>query len=212
MLNVDRLKLTYGRETILNGVSFQVQAGEVVGLIGANGAGKSSIIEIIAGVLRPTAGSVTLYDVPLQRRRDYQKMIGFVPQTIALTMHLTGRENVRQWGALKGLSGDALKREVERVGELCNLGDFWHKRITAQSGGMQRRINIAAGLIGSPRLLLLDEPTAGLDKESRAQILTAIENIKKTGVMVILSNHDDGEQAQVTDRQFLLQEGLLCDV
>lgn len=77
---------------------------------------------------------------------------------------------------------------------------------------MQRRINIAAGLIGSPRLLLLDEPTAGLDKESRAQILTAIENIKKTGVMVILSNHDDGEQAQVTDRQFLLQEGLLCDV
>lgn len=210
MLHVRGITLRYGREAILNGIDFSAAPGQVVGLLGANGTGKSSLIEILAGVLRPDAGSVTLFDVPLTERRRYLDMVGFVPQSVALTMHLSGRDNLRQWGALKGLSGQALARAVAETAGLCEIESFWHKPVYRQSGGMQRRINLACGLIGQPKLLLLDEPTVGLDEDSRHSVLHAIEAIKTQGVTVVMTNHYEPEQTRVADIKYVLDEGVLC--
>ncbi|HHU12139.1 MAG TPA: ABC transporter ATP-binding protein [Clostridiaceae bacterium] len=211
MLRVNDIRLSYGRETVLRGIRFEASPGEVIGLLGANGTGKSSLIEILAGVLIPDSGTVSLYDVDIRDRRHYLSMVGFVPQSIALTMHLSGYDNLRQWGGLKGLSGNDLQQAVTEAGVLCGLESFWHKPVYKQSGGMQRRINLASGLIGLPRLLLLDEPTAGLDRESRERILDAIQAIKAKGVMVVMTNHYEPEQDRIADRKFILDEGILCE-
>lgn len=211
MLKVNDVHLAYGKEPILEGITFVASPGEVVGLIGANGAGKSSLIEILAAVMPPDKGEVHLFDVSIEKRVPYLQMVGFVPQSIALTMHLSGKDNLRQWGALKGLSGDALTKAVDRAAALCDLTSFWQKPIFQQSGGMQRRVNLAAGLVAEPKLLLLDEPTAGLDKESRTHVLNAIQRIKEDGVIVVMTNHYEPEQALLADRQYVLNEGVLCE-
>lgn len=211
MLIVDNIRLRYGKEPILEGITFSAAPGEVIGLVGANGAGKSSLIEILAAVMPADSGTVKLFDVPIESRIRYLKMIGFVPQSIALTMHLSGRDNLYQWGALKGLSGNTLKEAVERAADLCDLTSFWDKPIYRQSGGMQRRVNLAAGLIGDPKLLLLDEPTAGLDRDSRDRIIEAIKKIKKDDVIVVMTNHYEPEQDLLADRQYILNEGVLCE-
>lgn len=210
MLIVENIHAAYGSYQVLKGVSFQAEAGELIDLLGENGAGKSTLILTLAGIIRPSQGSVELSGIPINKRRDYLKSVGYVSQDIALTMHLSGKDNLRQWGSFKHLTGKALADAVEAVADICDLRDFWDKPIKQLSGGMQRRVHLACGLLGYPKLLLLDEPTVGLDKESRRQIDQAILHMKDQGTIVVRATHDLRGNEALAPRALVLEGGQLC--
>lgn len=210
MLTVDNVHVAYGDHQVLQGVSFQAEAGEVLDLLGANGAGKSTLILTLAGIVRPSQGRVDLDGVPLTKRRAYLQKVGYVSQDIALTPHLSGRDNLRQWGSLKNLLGKELEAAIQEAAEVCDLWDFWDKPLQQQSGGMQRRIHLACGMLGHPRLLLLDEPTVGLDQETRTQIAKALLHLKEQGITILRATHDLRDQEVLDSRVLLLEGGRLC--
>ncbi|MDD7401120.1 MAG: ABC transporter ATP-binding protein [Eubacteriales bacterium] len=210
MLIVENIHVAYGSHQVLKGVSFQAEAGEMIDLLGQNGAGKSTLILTLAGIVRPSQGQVELNGVPLSKRRVYLKSVGYVSQEIALTMHLSGRDNLCQWGSFKKLTGQALATAVEEAADICGLRDFWDQPIKELSGGMQRRVHLACGLLGHPKLLLLDEPTVGLDDESRKQIDQAILHMKDQGTIVVRATHDLRGNEALTPRALVLEGGVLC--
>ena len=210
MLIVDNIHAAYGSNQVLKGVSFQAEAGEIIDLLGQNGAGKSTLILTLAGIIRPSEGRVELHGVPLSKRRDYLKSVGYVSQEIALTMHLSGRDNLRQWGSFKQLTGKELTAAVEEAADICGLREFWDKPVNQQSGGMQRRVHLACGLLGHPQLLLLDEPMVGLDEDTRKQIAQAMQHMKDQGTIVIRATHDLRDAEALGTRALMLEGGLLC--
>lgn len=207
MLSVLDIHKAYRREPVLNGVTFTAGPGTVLGICGSNGAGKTTLIRIIASILPPDKGEISLMGVPLAQEAAYRRLIGYVPQGIALAERLTVRQNLLFWGSLQGLSGQALRETAEKAAVLAHVSAYLDKPVARCSGGMARCANLAAGLMGTPRLLLLDEPTAGLDEENRELVLQTIRGLSGEGRIILLVNHYADELAQICDRVITLRAG-----
>jgi ABC-2 type transport system ATP-binding protein len=204
----------YGDTAALDRVNFQVSAGELFGLLGPNGAGKTTLLSIISGLLLPTSGEVHVLGRKVQEsERDLRRHIGLVPQELALYGELTGRENLHFFGQLYGLGGPELRQRVEEVLHAVGLHDRAGRRVDTYSGGMKRRLNLGAGLVHQPRVLLLDEPTAGVDPQSRNYLFEEIRRVNAAGTTVIYSSHYMEEAQALCSRIGIIDHGRLiaCD-
>ncbi len=192
----------------VDGVSLHVQRGEILGLLGPNGAGKTTTISMLASLLRPTAGEITICGHRLGRRsRTIRQLIGLVPQDIALYNQLTAGENLRFFGRLYGLRG---KHLTERVGsglEAMGLSNVANQRAGTFSGGMKRRLNLAIGLLHEPQLLFLDEPTVGIDAQSRSMILGFLAAQGRAGMTMVYTTHYMEEAEQLCSRIAVIDQG-----
>jgi len=208
LLNVDGLTKSYGQRRAVDGVSFQVHAGQTVGLIGPNGAGKSTTVSMICGLLDPDSGKVTLDGAPVTAGLSAAKhKIGLVPQDLALYEDLAARENLRLFGALYGLKGAQLKARCDAVLALVNLADRAGDKPSTFSGGMKRRLNIGAALMHDPQLLILDEPTVGVDPQSRNAIFDTLEQLKRMGRSLIYTSHYMEEVERLADHIVIIDHG-----
>lgn len=211
MLRVEGLTKSYKREPVLRGVSFCVEPASVLGVCGGNGSGKTTLVTILAAILPPDDGKVSLMGVPLGPRADYRRMIGYVPQGIALAPRLTVRQNLMFWASVQGMHGAAMRDAVQEAAVLADTLPFMDKTVARLSGGMARRANLAAGILGNPRLLLLDEPTAGIDEETRDILLAAIRVRRERGSIVVMVNHYANEMEAVCDRIITLKDGVVSE-
>ncbi|MBI1917206.1 MAG: ABC transporter ATP-binding protein [Planctomycetes bacterium] len=213
MLEVTELTKDYGGTLALDRVSFRVDEGEMFGLLGPNGAGKTTLLSIVCGLLRATSGEVRLCGRPLRDRRALRREIGIVPQEVALYSKLTARENLHFFGELYGMSGSALRKRVDEVLTAIGLTANADQRTSTFSGGMQRRLNLGAGLVHRPRLLLLDEPTVGVDPQSRNHIFEEVRRLNATGVTVVYTSHYMEEVQALCTRVGIVDRGRLvqCD-
>jgi ABC-2 type transport system ATP-binding protein len=204
------LRRRFGQRLAVDGVGFHVDPGETYGLLGPNGAGKTTTISMICGLLRRDGGEVTVAGASLDRDPGAVKAaIGYVPQDIALYPDLSGGENLRFWGRMQGLSGRELAARVDAVLEVVGLADRARDKVADYSGGMQRRLNIGAGLLHRPRLLVLDEPTVGVDPQSRNAILENVEALRGEGAAVLYTTHYMEEAERLCDRVGIIDQGRL---
>src|SRR5437588_12975342 len=200
----------FGHRGAVDGVGFHIRSGERYGLLGPNGAGKTTTISMICGLLRADRGEVRVAGLPVDQQATTAKAaIGYVPQEIALYPDLTGRENLRFFARLYGLRGSRRDERVDACLELVGLSDRGDDLVDKYSGGMQRRLNIAAGLLHEPRLLVLDEPTVGVDPQSRHAILESVEALGTEGIAVLYTTHYMEEAQRLCDRIGILDEGKL---
>jgi ABC-2 type transport system ATP-binding protein len=210
MIEVDHLRKSYGPLTAVDDASFTARPGEIFGLLGPNGAGKSTTIGCICGLLSPTAGSIRVagHDVTTDARQA-KRTIGVVPQEIALYEDLTARENLDYWGAVQGLSGDALKSAIQDALDATGLADRAKEPVKRFSGGMKRRLNFAAGILHKPKVLLLDEPTVGVDPQSRVHLLGLVRAQAAAGACVLYTTHYMEEAETLCDRLAIIDHGRL---
>lgn len=210
MIEVHNLRKKFGDVEALKGVSFRVSAGEVFGLLGPNGAGKSTTIGILCGLVVPDAGQASLAGIDIARRPvDARRALGVVPQDVALYPEFSARDNLTFFGRLYGLQGQPLRDRIDRVLEQVNLQDRAKEPVERFSGGMLRRLNIAAGLLHEPSVVLLDEPTVGLDPQTRASILDLIRAIASGGAAVLYTTHYLDEAERLCDRIAIIDRGTL---
>ncbi|MDJ0655516.1 MAG: ABC transporter ATP-binding protein [Xanthomonadales bacterium] len=210
MIEVHQLRKQFGQLLAVEDVSFTAPAGRIFGLLGPNGAGKSTTINCIAGLLTPTSGLVSVqgYDVvsdPLAARRS----LGVVPQELALYEDLSARENLRFWGGAYGLSGKALDQRVNTVLAEVGLQDRAGDRPDTFSGGMKRRLNFACGIVHEPEVLLLDEPTVGVDPQSRERLLDQVRGQVERGACVLYTTHYMEEAEALCDELAIIDHGKL---
>jgi ABC-2 type transport system ATP-binding protein len=202
------LRKAYGDRVAVDGVSLEIARGETYGLLGPNGAGKTTTISMACGLLRPDAGEVTVAGQPINPHATTAKAaIGLVPQDVALYEDLSAADNLRFFGRLQGLRGRALADRVHDVLAVVGLADRAGDRIGTYSGGMKRRANIAVGLLHRPQLLVLDEPTVGVDPQSRNAILESVESLGAEGLSVLYTTHYMEEAERLCDRVGIIDEG-----
>jgi ABC-2 type transport system ATP-binding protein len=207
-LVVSDLVKTYGERKAVDGVSFEIDRGECLGLLGPNGAGKTTTILAICNLITPDAGEIRIGESSASPRRTQTRgQIGYVPQEIALYEDLTGRENLRFFGRLYGLESKALKNRVERTLEFVDLQARADEKVGAYSGGMKRRLNIAAALLHEPGLLVLDEPTVGIDPQSRNAIFENLLALRAQGVALLYTTHYMEEAERLCDRIGIIDDG-----
>ena len=210
VLRVDSVTRSFGELQAVAGVSLQIAPGETYGLLGPNGAGKTTTISMITGLLAPDSGSVHLLGEPMGPRHvAIRSRIGLVPQDLALYPDLKGRENLRYFGALQNLRGSELRSRVDEVLDVVGLADRAKDPVKEYSGGMKRRLNIAAGLLHRPALLILDEPTVGVDPQSRNAILTSVEALSGEGMAVLYTTHYMEEAERLCDRIGIIDSGAI---
>ena len=208
VLEVEGLRKAFGDLLAVDGVGFWIEQSETYGLLGPNGAGKTTSISMIAGLLEADAGSVRIAGETMTTTSIATKnLIGLVPQELAIYPDLTGRENLWFFGRLYGLGGSDLTARVDEVLEVIGLSDRAGDRAKEYSGGMQRRLNIGIGLLHRPRLLILDEPTVGVDPQSRNAILSSVENLAVEGLAVLYTTHYMEEAERLCDRVGIIDEG-----
>jgi ABC-2 type transport system ATP-binding protein len=210
VLEVRDLKKCYGATIALDGVSFTVGAGEMFGLLGPNGAGKTTLLSIASCLLEPSGGEAQI-DGRVLRVADkaIRRFIGIVPQELAIYGELTARENLRFFGALYGLPKEELHERVEAVLKAIGLADHGGARAETFSGGMKRRLNLGAALVHNPRLLLLDEPTTGVDPQSRHHIFEEVRRLNAAGVTVVYTSHYMEEVQALCTRVGIIDHGRL---
>lgn len=210
VLECSGLVREFGELRAVDQVSLVIAPGETYGLLGPNGAGKTTTISMICGLLTPTAGQVrVLGDVVTPAASRAKAAIGLVPQDIALYPDLSARENLRFFGRLQGLRGSTLERRMDEVLEVVGLRERAKDRIETYSGGMKRRANIAVGMLHEPRLLVLDEPTVGVDPQSRHSILEAVAALGSSGMAVLYTTHYMEEAERLCDRIGIIDGGRL---
>ncbi len=214
MLRLTDVRKRFGRVTAVDGLSLDIAAGEVMGLLGPNGAGKTTTIGMAVGLLHPDSGTVTLGEgengglgSPADPRM--RMLIGVAPQEIALYEAMTARENLVLFSRLHGLGRNDAKQRANELLDRVGLADRAHHRVAGFSGGMKRRLNLAAALVGEPKLVLLDEPTAGVDPQSRNAIFDMVAQLKDAGVTVLFSTHYMEEAARLCDRVAIVDHGRL---
>lgn len=208
LIEVKEATKVFDSQTAVDKVSFSVEAGEVFGLLGPNGAGKSTLISMISTLLAPTAGDILVDGHSVTKEpMAVKKVIGLVPQDIALYPTLTARENLEFWGKMYGLDGSAIKQRTEAVLDIVRLTDRAKEKIDTYSGGMKRRINIAAGLLHSPKILFMDEPTVGIDPQSRNHILDMVKKLNQQGLTVVYTSHYMEEVEFLCDRVAIVDHG-----
>ena len=190
VLACEGLRKTFGERVAVDGVGFTIDPGETYGLLGPNGAGKTTTISMVCGLLTRDAGRVTLAGRELDNGTiDVKAAVGFVPQELAIYPDLTARENLRFFGRLYDLAGASLESRIDRVLDTIGLADRGDERTDAFSGGMKRRLNIGLGMLNDPQLLVLDEPTVGVDPQSRNAILGSVEALARDGMAVLYRTH-----------------------
>ncbi len=208
MIRAEDLRKRYGDRTALDGVSFSVNAGEIVGLLGPNGAGKTTTLSILSGVIDPDSGRASIATHSLATEpRVARRSLGLVPQSLALYPTLTALENLMFWGRIQGMAArDALKRARELLEEV-GLDDRADDQVEEFSGGMMRRLNIACGMIHSPAAIMLDEPTVGVDPQSRGRIFAVVERAAQAGGAILYSTHYMEEAERLCNRIVLIDHG-----
>jgi linearmycin/streptolysin S transport system ATP-binding protein len=208
MLDIKHLRKSFGSLVAVDDVSFSLAAGQLIGLLGPNGAGKTTTVSMIAGLLTPDRGEVLIGGQRLSGDTDPAKRrIGLVPQDLALYDELTARDNLRFFGALYNLTGRALDSAIGTAMELVELSDRIKDRVKTFSGGMKRRLNLAAGLLHDPDILLLDEPTVGVDPQSRNAIFDNLETLKRRGKALLYTTHYMEEAERLADRIVVIDHG-----
>lgn len=205
MLTLDQVTKRYGALTALNAVSLEVPAGEFFGLLGPNGAGKSTLMSLVSGLRTADAGEIRVAGEPLRGRPH--GALGFVPQSIALYEDLTAEENLSIFGRLQGVGGAALRARVDECLARVQLAERRRDKVKTFSGGMQRRLNLAASLLHGPKLLLCDEPTVGVDPQSRNAIFDLLEELNRDGLTVIYSTHYMEEATRLCSRIGIIDHG-----
>jgi ABC-2 type transport system ATP-binding protein len=208
MLEVTGLHKRYGELVAVEEVSFTARPGEMVGLLGPNGAGKTTTVSMIAGLLVPDRGEVRIDGGVVRGETDPVKLrLGLVPQDVALHDGLSARENLALFGALYGMRGAPLERAMASAFDVAGLGDRAKDRVATFSGGMKRRLNLAAALLHSPQILLLDEPTVGVDPQSRNQIFSSLEELKRQGKTLVYTTHYMEEAERLCDSIIIIDRG-----
>lgn len=218
-LHAHRLGKSFGEVRAVDGVSFEVQAGELYGLLGPNGAGKTTTISMIAGLLKPDAGEVTVDGTPFGSDPQRAKRImGVVPQELALYEELSARENLEFWGRMAGLAAREARQRAGELLEALSLTDRAREALKTYSGGMKRRVNLGCALLHRPKLLLLDEPTVGIDPQARLNILEFIRGLRANGTAILYTTHylEEAEtlcqRIGIIDHGRLLAEGTLAEL
>jgi ABC-2 type transport system ATP-binding protein len=210
LLRCENLVRRFRDRVAVAGVGFEIARGEVYGLLGPNGAGKTTTISMVAGILRPDAGTITVAGLPVTTGAGPAKrLIGLVPQDIALYPDLSATENLQFFGRLQNLDGHRLDERIKVVLDIVGLTERADDRIDDYSGGMKRRANIAVGLLHEPQLLILDEPTVGVDPQSRNQILESIETLGGVGLSVLYTTHYMEEAERLCDRVGIIDAGTI---
>ena len=209
-IQVTNLRKSFGEIKAVQGVSFDVQRGEIFSLLGPNGAGKTTTISILATLLRPDEGDALVLGRSV--RRDpmaVKSVLGVVPQEIALYEDLSARENLTFWGKMYGLRGPGLRRRVSEVLDIIGLSDRANGRVGKFSGGMKRRVNIGVALLHKPQVIYMDEPTVGIDPQSRRNILDSVVTLKNQGMTVLYTTHYMEEAQELSDHIAIMDHGKL---
>jgi ABC-2 type transport system ATP-binding protein len=207
-VEVMNLKKNFGELKAVCGVSFTAQAGEVLSLLGPNGAGKSTTISMLSGLLEPSDGDAAIMGYSVRREPLQAKShLGVVPQDIALYPDLSARENLVFWGKMYGLRGEALKTRVDEVLGIIGLADRQRDKVGTFSGGMKRRVNIGAALLHKPSVVIMDEPTVGIDPQSRRHILDSVKELNRQGMTVIYTTHYMEEAEELSDHIAIVDQG-----
>ena len=210
LLSVHNLHKSFGARQAVKAVSFQLARGQTLGLLGPNGAGKSTTVSMVSGLLQPDQGEVRLGGhLVTQGNSAAKQLMGLVPQDLALYDELSARENLRIFGALYGLRGATLKNRCAEVLDLVQLSDRLADKPSTFSGGMKRRLNIAAALLHTPQLLILDEPTVGVDPQSRNAIFDSLEALKRQGCALIYTSHYMEEVERLADHIVIIDHGVV---
>ena len=208
MLALRSVTKRYGSITALDNVSLDIAPGEFFGLLGPNGAGKSTLMSLVAGLRTPDAGTLALEDQPITAAASAaRRNLGLVPQTNALFMELTAEENLRIFGELQGLRGATLRARLDEAFAAAQLADRRRSIVKTFSGGMQRRLNLVAALLHRPKLLLCDEPTVGVDPQSRNAIFEYLQKLNREGVTIIYSTHYMEEAERLCSRIGIIDHG-----
>ncbi len=210
LLEVNQVVKNYGDKQILKEISFKVEKGDSFGLLGPNGAGKSTLISIITGLYQPTDGHVLIegYDMNGQQKKA-QQMIGIVPQEIALYLNMTAKENLTFWGRMYGLKGKLLKKRVGETLQLIGLEERANDKVKFFSGGMKRRVNIGCAILHKPKILIMDEPTVGIDPQSRNHILETVKRLNQDGMTIVYTSHYMEEVEYLCDKIGIIDQGSL---
>jgi ABC-2 type transport system ATP-binding protein len=210
---IDHLKKYFGAVKAVDDISFDIREGEIFSLLGPNGAGKTTTISMLSTLFTPTSGDAFIGGHSVTKdAMAVRAIIGVVPQEIALYDDLNARENLNFWGNMYGLAGKALKTRVDEVLEQIGLTDKANMRVKTYSGGMKRRVNIGVGLLHKPRLLFMDEPTVGIDPQSRRAILDSVKDLNKQGMTVLYTTHYMEEAHELSDRVGIIDHGKLIAI
>jgi ABC-2 type transport system ATP-binding protein len=210
VIRVERLRKEYGDLVAVKDFSFEAEPGRIFGLLGPNGAGKSTIIGCISGLLKPTSGTARILDHDIVREPlAAKRQLGVVPQDLALYEDLSAEQNLDFWGGAYGLAGATLKRRVDELLELIGLQDRAKEAVKKYSGGMKRRLNFACGIVHEPKVLLLDEPTVGVDPQSRVRLLDLVREQAAAGTCVLYTTHYMEEAETLCDRLAIVDHGNL---
>ena len=208
MIQVENLVKKFGSLRAVDGISFQVGRGELFGLLGPNGAGKTTTINVLSTLLPADEGKATIGGYEVSRDpAAVRRLIGIVPQEIAIYQDLSARENLFFWGKLYGMSGKMLEVRVDELLELADLHQHSRQKVDTFSGGMKRRLNLIVGLVHTPEVLYLDEPTVGIDAQARGRILEMIKDLSRQGLTVIYTTHYLEEAEQLCDRIGVIDKG-----
>ncbi|GAA6117472.1 ABC-type multidrug transport system, ATPase component [Apilactobacillus kunkeei DSM 12361 = ATCC 700308] len=205
IISINNLKKKYGKQVVLNNVSFEVDYGQIVGLIGPSGAGKSTIIKLTLGMEKADSGNSEVFGIHMPNRKILSKM-GYMAQSDSLYNSLSARENLLFFAKMRELKKEDLDSEIERVSKVVDLTDQLDKKVDNFSGGMKRRLSLAIALLGNPQLLILDEPTVGIDPVLRKNIWTELGKLRDNGCSILVTTHVMDE-AELTDRVALLIDG-----
>lgn len=212
-IDVKGLVKKFGRNTVLDDLNFNIYKGEIFGMLGPNGAGKSTFISILTTLCKPTSGDVLIDSFSVSRQSDrIKKSIGFVPQDIALYPMLSGLDNLNFWAGVYSLKGIDKKKRVLEALSVVKLEERAKDRVSEYSGGMKRRLNIAVALLHHPDILVMDEPTVGVDIQSRKYIFDAIKALKQEGRTVVFTSHNVDEMESLCDRILLLSKGKIMGI
>jgi len=207
-IEVTNLKKSFGNLQAVQGVDLVVQQGEILSLLGPNGAGKSTTISMLSGLLTPDAGEARIMGYSItQEPKAAKAKLGVVPQEIALYPDLSARENLLFWGKMYDLRGSDLKQRVDEVLDVIGLTDRQKDHVEKYSGGMKRRVNIGAALLHNPQVVIMDEPTVGIDPQSRRHILDKVKDLNRQGMTVLYTTHYMEEAAELSDHIAIMDQG-----
>ena len=212
MIKAENLKKRYGATVAVDDVSFEVQKGQNFGLLGPNGAGKTTTIQLLCGLLKPDAGKITLDGKTDPGLVAVRMSLGVVPQALALYEELSALENLRFFGRIYGLGGRKLKERIDNCLDIAGLAQRSKERVSKYSGGMKRRLNMVCSLLHDPPILLLDEPTVGVDPQSRNLIFETIENMSKQDRTIIYTTHYMEEAQRLCDKVAIIDHGKILDM
>jgi ABC-2 type transport system ATP-binding protein len=207
MITVTDLRKAYGSNVAVDGVSFEIKPGETFGLLGPNGAGKTTTMHMLVGALKPDGGRIEVAGGADPSQADARRTIGIATQATALYEDLTGTENVRFFGALYGLSGGRLRERVKWALDFVGLADRGKDLVSTYSGGMKRRLNMAAAVVADPQVILFDEPTVGVDPQSRNYMFDNIGDLKHSGKTILYTTHYMEEAQRLCDRVAIMDQG-----